>query len=252
MSVEPPVDWPRGLGLIYLDEVDSTNEEARRRAAAGEAGPLWIAARRQVAGRGRWGRVWLEAEGNLYATLLSRPEIRTAEAGLLSFAACLAIAEFFEGAGGAVALKWPNDALLNGGKAAGVLLEGSGRGDYLDWLAIGVGVNLVSAPSAESAGGAHPPTSLLASTGKRIAPEVALREIATSLDRWSKRLTSEGFAPLRAAWLSRATRLGERIEARTPKETIPGVFEDVDEKGALVLRTSDGVRRIHAADIYFT
>lgn len=243
-------DWPRGVGLIELAEIDSTNDEARRRAEAGEVGPLWIRSDRQVKGRGRQGRVWAEADGNLYATLLMRPKMDAPTASLMSFVACLAVAELFEAHGGNAGLKWPNDALLNGGKAAGVLLEASGRGPRLDWLAIGIGVNLVAHPEADAAA-IHPPTCLSAATGVMVAPGDALRHIAAAVHRWGGRLEAEGFAPIREAWLARAVRLGERIEARLPGTVVAGVFEDVDEAGALVLRTPSGPQRVHAADIYF-
>lgn len=250
MAAECPAGWPAGVGLIRLDAVDSTNDEARRRAAAGCAAPFWVIAGRQLAGRGRQGRTWTEGEGNLYATLLTRPEAGARQGALLSFAACLAVAELFEAHGGRTALKWPNDALLNGGKASGVLLESEGRGERLDRLLIGIGVNLVSAPPAVD-GAAHPPTSLLAETGVALEPEAALSAIAARLAHWSATLSARGFAPLREAWLARAAKLGERIEARTGRETLAGVFEDVDAEGALVLRTPQALRRIHAADIYF-
>ena len=243
-------DWPHGVGLLELAEVDSTNEEARRRAEAGAPGPLWIRADRQVKGRGRQGRPWAEANGNLYSTLMIRPETPAAEASLMSFVACLAVAELFEAHGGEASLKWPNDALLGGGKAAGVLLEASGQGGRLDWLAVGIGVNLAAHPEPD-AGALHPPTSLYAATGAVVAPTDALLSIAASVASWSGVLRTQGFAGIREAWLSRAVRLGERIEARTPSETVAGVFEDVDQSGALVLRTPKGARRIHAADIYF-
>lgn len=217
---------------------------------AGEAGPLWIRADRQVKGRGRQGRAWGEATGNLYSTLLIRPNLTPLQASLYSFIACLAVAELFEAHGGNAQLKWLNDALLNGGKAAGVLLEASGRDGRLDWLAVGIGVNLAAHPEGDAAA-IHPPTSLSAATGAVVAPDDALRHIAASVARWGDIMAAQGFAPVREAWLARATRLGERIEARLPGETIAGVFEDVDAEGALVLRTPTGARRIHAADIYF-
>ncbi|MEO1611948.1 MAG: biotin--[acetyl-CoA-carboxylase] ligase, partial [Pseudomonadota bacterium] len=160
-------DWPHGHRLVALPEVGSTNDEARNRAEAGEPGPLWIRADRQVKGRGRQGRAWGEANGNLYSTLLIRPDLPAATASLYSFIACLAVAELFEAYGGTAQLKWPNDALLNGGKAAGVLLEASGQGERLDWLAVGIGVNLVAHPDAD-AGAAFPPTSLRAATGAEV------------------------------------------------------------------------------------
>lgn len=243
-------DWPRGVGLLRLATVDSTNEEARRRAIAGEAGPLWIMAETQTGGRGRQGRAWAPAPGNLFATLLIRPDMSAADAARLSFAACLAVGDLIEAEGGAAEMKWPNDPLLNGRKVAGVLLEGTGAGDRLDWLAIGIGVNLADYPPADP-DAAHPPTSLRAATGRAIAPGDALTIIAASLATWTETLRRDGFAPLRDAWLSRAVKLGQVITARLPGREITGVYEDVDETGALILRAKGVRHQIHAADIYF-
>lgn len=239
--------------LEFLDEVDSTNEEARRRAEAGEPGPLWIAAHRQTAGRGRRARAWFGGEGNLHATLLFRPEMTARDGALLSFAACLAVADLFQtyAPEADVALKWPNDPLLNGKKAAGVLLESSGRGARLDWIAVGIGINLAHAPESVEPGG-WPATSIAAETG-RPAPDLidALTLLASAFAGWRAQLANHGFGPIRDAWIARAARLGERIEARLPNETVAGVFEDVDWDGALVLRTPSGPRLIQAADVYF-
>ena len=243
--------WPPGWGRVVLDEIDSTNEEARRRAGAGAGTPLWIAARRQTAGRGRRGRIWVGPEGNLCATALLRPRLTPREAALLSFAACLAVAETLEAVApmAQVALKWPNDALLNGRKAAGVLLESAGRGAALDWLAVGVGLNLARHP--EPAPEAWPPTSVLAETGAAPSPDFALERLAAAFALWAGRLETEGFAPLRVAWLARAARLGQKIVARLPEERVEGVFSDLDAGGALVLTGPTGLRRVHAADVFF-
>ena len=243
--------WPEGWGRVRLDTVDSTNEEARRRAAAAELGPLWIAADRQTAGRGRRGRAWADPGGALFATALLRPRLPAREAAGLSFAACLAVAEALDAlaSGSQVALKWPNDALLNDRKVAGVLLESAGSGDRLDWLAVGIGLNLAVAPEPAPEG--WPPTSIAAETGAAPAPDVALEALAQSFARWSARLEAEGFAPLRTAWLARAARLGEKVTARLPGETVAGDFVDLDGDGALVLSGPFGLRRIHAADVFF-
>lgn len=170
----------------------------------------------------------------------------------MSFAACLAVAEMFDllAPGVPVALKWPNDALLNGGKAAGVLLESAGAGARVDWLAVGVGVNLSHCPAPE--GCAWTPTSVALETGCSPAPELALEMLAASFARWSAVLEDQGFAPLRAAWLARAARLGQKIVAKLPDVTVEGVFTDIDAEGALVLTQGGRVRRIQAADVYFT
>jgi len=243
--------WPVGFGRIILEEVDSTNEEARRRLAGGTEAPFWVMARRQVQGRGRRGRSWDGPAGNLAATCALRPAGGPASAALLSFAACLSVAELFEtvAPGAEITLKWPNDALLNGRKAAGVLLESAGAAGRIDWLAVGIGVNLAHHP--EAAAGAWPATSVMAETGRAPDPEAALALLAERFAHWSGRLGAEGFAPLRDAWLARAARLGEKIVARLPRETVEGVFADLGPDGALALSTSSGMRRIQAADVFF-
>jgi BirA family biotin operon repressor/biotin-[acetyl-CoA-carboxylase] ligase len=243
--------WPAGVGLLRLETVDSTNEEARRQADAGAPAPLWIMARTQTAARGRRGRAWSAPAGNLFATCLLRPTGGARDAALMSFAACLAVAEMFEAVapGAQVALKWPNDALLNGRKAAGVLLEGAGAGGDLAWMAVGIGVNLANHP--DPAPDAWPPTSVKAETGAAPDPDDAMLALADSFARWSGVLAREGFGPLRAAWLARAARLGEKLIARLPHETVEGVFADVDHEGALVLSQGGALRRIQAADVYF-
>ena len=130
------------------DELDSTNAEARRRAEAGEGGPVWITAAAQTAGRGRRGRAWSTRRGNLAATLLTVTDRPAAEAAQLSFVAALAACDLADTClgPGAARLKWPNDVLVHGRKAVGVLVESGGRTDGRLWLAVGIGVNLAHAP----------------------------------------------------------------------------------------------------------
>lgn len=185
------------------------------------------------------------------ATCLFRPQGSALEAARHSFAAALALAELFENAAprAHVTLKWPNDALIDGRKAAGVLLESAGTGGSVDWLAVGVGVNLRAAPEPEEGG--WPPIAL--SEVSHAAPDAdeALTRLAARFAAWSDRLAAEGFAPLRSAWLARAARLGQKIVARLPNETVEGVFTDLDADGALVMDANGVERRISAADVFF-
>ncbi|MFN6976931.1 MAG: biotin--[acetyl-CoA-carboxylase] ligase [Gemmobacter sp.] len=246
--------WPAGVGRVLLPEVDSTNAEAARRAAEG-AGPTWILAGFQTDGRGRRGRAWVSPRGNFHATLLDRPTGPPDRVALLSFAAALALREALAtltGSGAALTLKWPNDVLLNGGKVAGILLESSGAGGRIEHLCIGIGVNLIAAPDAgDLEPGALRPVSLLAETGLRIEPARLLDHLAPAFAYWSGRLAAGGLAPLRAAWLDHAARLGETVRARTGTETVSGTFETLDDAGALILRTAQGWRAIPAADVFF-
>lgn len=242
---------PSGYAVASFEEIDSTNEEARRRAAAGERGPIWIVARRQTAGRGRRGRAWESADGNLMATLLIAPGVPAPEAAGLSFVAALAvhdmIATYVPRA--AVRVKWPNDVLIDGKKAAGILLEsGSEAGvGVLPWLAVGIGVNLTNAPE----GAAYPATF----TGAHGAAPTPTEALAALAEAWETRFRAwrvNGFAAIREAWLDVAAGLGQEIEVRLPGETLTGRFETLMPDGALSLRLASGARRaVTAGEVFF-
>jgi BirA family biotin operon repressor/biotin-[acetyl-CoA-carboxylase] ligase len=236
--------WPAGYRRKDYAELDSTNEEARRLAEAGEATPLWITAARQTAGRGRRGRAWDMAEGNLAATLLLRPEAAPAVTGQLSFAAALAAAELVQhfAPAAAVTVKWPNDVLAEGRKIAGILLEG-GTG----WLAVGIGANLAHHPE----GTVFPATSLPQLGVAAPSCDQALTLLAARFAHWYDAWMENGFEALRAAWLKRASGLGAPITARLPHETRQGVFVGLDASGALLLKEGAGVRAIAAGEVFF-
>ncbi|WPY95726.1 biotin--[acetyl-CoA-carboxylase] ligase [Limimaricola variabilis] len=254
MSTDPTSRglWPEGWERVVLDTVDSTMAEAARRAASGLAGPTWIMAHEQTTGRGRRGRVWSSEAGNLSATLVYKPEATPAEAARRSFLAAVAL---FEALAIHVdrtrlSLKWPNDVLLDGGKVAGILLESAGQGPYVDWLAIGVGVNLARAP--EGLGdAAFPPIAVADNGGPLVDPEEFLTHLADAFATEEGKLDAFGFERIREDWLRHAARLGEVISARTGTEEITGVFETVDLAGNLMLRTAKGPRAISAADVFF-
>ena len=240
------------MGRVELDAVDSTNAEALRRLPDLE-GPCWIMARRQTAGRGRRGRPWSDPDGNFAASLALRPEVPAAQSALVSFVAALALHDSLcalTGQPSAFALKWPNDVLAGGGKVSGILLEGAGTAARADHLIVGIGVNLVGAPATVSADGLHA-VSLVAVTGTRLRPQTLLDRLAPDFARWYETLMRAGFAPLREAWIARAAGLGEVITARTGRDTLRGVFETIDETGALVLRIGVARRIVPAADVFF-
>jgi BirA family biotin operon repressor/biotin-[acetyl-CoA-carboxylase] ligase len=217
----------------------------------GLTGPEWVMARYQTSGRGRRGRVWTTADGNFAATLALPVAGGPAQAALRSFIAALALSDALTELAArpdALVLKWPNDVLLNGGKVAGILLEIAAGG----WLLIGIGVNLAVAPAPDQLeAGAVRPVALAAELNMRIGPEALLDALAPAFARWESRFQSEGFAPIRAAWLARAARLGQPITARTGTETLTGIFETVDAEGHLVLSDATGRRSLPAADVHF-
>ena len=243
MGDHPPVE--------AYDEIDSTNAEARRRAEAGEAGPVWITAGVQTAGRGRGGRAWSTQRGNLAATLLTTSDLPPAEAAQVSFVAALAACDLADAClgEGAARLKWPNDVLVHGRKAVGILVESGARPDGRLWLAIGVGVNLAHAPE-----NVDRPATAFADHMAAPPPEpmAALEVLASAFERWRKLWATQGFAPIAAGWTARAMGLGERCEARLPNRTLSGVAEGLDLDGALRLRLDDGaLERVTAGDVFF-
>jgi BirA family transcriptional regulator, biotin operon repressor / biotin---[acetyl-CoA-carboxylase] ligase len=238
-----------------LETVDSTNAHGLRLAAS-LSEPAWFLARAQSAGRGRRARAWASPPGNFHATLILHPTEAASEVALRSFAAALALRQALAeltGLPDSLTLKWPNDVLLNGGKVAGILLESQGATDgRIAHLAIGIGVNLIAAPDPSLIEpGALPPVTVLQETGQRLTPETLLAHLAPAYAGWEALFTTQGFGPLRTAWLAHAARLGEEIRARTGTETRSGIFETVDPTGALILRQPTGRIAIPAADVFF-
>jgi BirA family biotin operon repressor/biotin-[acetyl-CoA-carboxylase] ligase len=243
---------PTGYELASFEDIDSTNEEARRRAQGGARGPLWIWAKRQTAGRGRRGRAWESPVGNLFSTLLISPDAPAADAARLSFVAALAVHDTVSAfvAPVRVRVKWPNDVLIDGHKVSGILLESSGDSGAtaLPWLAIGIGINLRHKPEQ-----AVFPATAIAEHASAPPSGEALTYLADAFDRYFRLWQTRGFAPIRAAWLEHAAGLGQAVTARLPSETINGVFQGLDADGALILAMPDGsTRAITAGEVFFT
>jgi BirA family biotin operon repressor/biotin-[acetyl-CoA-carboxylase] ligase len=244
----PSGNWPGGYGLKAHDELDSTNAEARRLADSGEAGPLWVTAAKQTAGRGRRGRSWESPTGNLAASLLIRPTRPLAQWAQLSFAAAIATADMAAGLApqARIAVKWPNDVLGDGRKLAGILLETVGQAFLGQALVIGIGVNLAAYPEDTE----FPAMSLSALGARPTAPEDALGLLAAGFAQWYEVWRVDGFAPIRDAWLARAAGLGQRIRARLPDRERIGVFEGIDADGALLLNEAGRTTAIAAGEVF--
>jgi len=240
----------KGPLVVVLDEIDSTNAEARRRAEAGEAGPVWIVGLRQTAGRGRRGRAWETGAGNLAATLLFNTDKPPAEAAQVSFVAALAVADLLAAYVPAhlVSLKWPNDPLLGGLKVSGILVESGTRPTGGLWIAVGVGVNLARKPIDSE----RPATALTTYLVTPPSPVEATEVLAAAFARWEDVWLRLGFPAIADAWTARAHGLGEPCVARLGAETLEGIAEGLDGDGALRLRLADGqLRRVTAGDVFF-
>lgn len=245
---------PTGYQLADFESLDSTNEQARRLATDGAPDGTVIWARSQTAGRGRQGREWQSPEGNLYCSIVIRPEMPAADAAQLSFVTVLALGHAISGLlpdSVEMHYKWPNDLLLDGRKAAGILLESSGvAGGKLDWLVVGAGLNVETHPGATEGG--YPATSLREAGAGPVAVRDMLTRYIGGFAHWRARWQNEGIAAVREAWLEHAARLGEDITVRLPGDRLQGRFTGLNDAGALLLDMPDGSRRtITAGDVFF-
>lgn len=233
--------------VYWYDEIDSTSEEAKRRARAGETGPIWIAARQQTAGRGRLGREWISPAGNLFTTTLFVEPEGVKVAARIPFAAALAISDVCRAVLPTVdfRLKWPNDVRVDGAKLCGILIE-SGETHGLTWIAVGMGLNVQYAPE----GTGQAATSLVdLGASSALQPDHVITDLR---DAFAKRVAQAhtDFEGTLRDWLSIAEGLGQMVEAGPHDARISGIFEGLAEDGGLKLRLQDGTTRIiRAGDV---
>lgn len=242
---------PAGWRLDRRGVVASTNAEAAELARKGAAEGTVVWAENQTAGRGRGDRVWMSPPGNLFFSFVLRPDRDLLVCGQLSFLTSLALAEAVTEVAPAVATtcKWPNDVLVSQGKLSGILLETSGYADGRpEAVIVGVGVNVAWRPES----GALYPAASLAAEGADVDAETVLCAFLRRFAAWYEIWLRDGFVPVRTAWIARAKGIGRPVTVRLPDETLHGIFESLDEDGALVLSgLPEGTRLIHAGDVFF-
>lgn len=245
------VALPPGWSLIHVPSLGSTNAEARALAGQGAPEGTVVWADVQTAGRGRQDREWKSGGENLLFSVIVRPDCGLAESGQLSFMSAVALAEAVEILEPSVRLvcKWPNDLLGANGKLCGILLEGCGlKNGKPSAVVVGIGVNMTWRPEGETLY----PASSLAQEGAALPREAVLEAFLGRFAAWIGCWKAEGFGPLREAWLDRARGLGGPVTVRLPNETVHGLFETLDEDGALVLSGQpEGTRLIRAGDVFF-
>lgn len=225
---------------ITLAETDSTNSHAKRLLASGDiTSSTLIRAETQSAGRGRLDRAWVSPAGNLHMTLAHELRTEHPQAQLV-FIAALAVTDVIP-----LSLKWPNDLLCHGKKCGGILVETVQSQPY--HVVTGIGLNLMHAPDAE--GMLYPATSLQAEGMPTAEPDVLAAQIANNYSMWVRRWQQEGFAPVREAWLARAAKPATEVTVNTPTGAVKGSFSTIDDTGALMLKTAQGIQRITVGDV---
>lgn len=243
-----------GGRIALYQEIPSTNAALRDLTRAGAPEGTVVVAEGQTAGRGRAGKPWFSPPGvNLYASVLFRPAISPRAAQVFSFIASLALTDAIRGLGLWAGIKWPNDILVNRKKVAGMLAELATLGDRVEYVILGVGVNLnVEREALLGALGeaGRWATSLREALGRPIDRNAFAAEYLNALDRWLAVFEEQGEAALLRAWADRDILTGRRVEVREEGGSLDGRVVGVDPEGHLQVADSlGGVHRVVAGEV---
>jgi BirA family biotin operon repressor/biotin-[acetyl-CoA-carboxylase] ligase len=239
-----------GQVLHCYDEIGSTSDRAKELAEEGAGHGEVVVAETQTAGRGRRGRVWSSPpRRNVYLSVVLRPELPPGRAPELTLVASVAVCDALRQAGVNAGIKWPNDLLASGRKIAGILTELAAEPDRVQWVVVGVGVNVNARREDFPEELRDEATSVLIERGQPAPRALFAAACLTLLEDWFDRHAEDGFAPVRDAWRERNVTLGREVLVRTDGREISGVAEDLDDAGALLVRTASGVERVLAGDV---
>ncbi len=218
--------------LQIFKSLPSTSDLCLQAAQAGEPEGFAVLAREQTGGRGTWGRNWQSPVGNLYLSVLLRPNMPASSAGLWSLLAAVALRQAL--GAGPIVLKWPNDLMLGEGKLAGILLESGGDAGAIDWLVIGFGANVGVAPS-------------VANRQTAVLPLGDVEDLAHSVLAQLADWRAEGLNAARAAWLEYSYPIGTWMRLSRPE--IAGYYQGLSDEGALLLQTGASVVRVFSGEV---
>jgi BirA family biotin operon repressor/biotin-[acetyl-CoA-carboxylase] ligase len=240
------------LGRVVhaFETIGSTNEQAYRLAQEGAFHGEVVVAEHQSAGKGRRGRTWVSPPGkNLYFSVVLRPELPPQRASELTLVAAVALAETLIDAGAEARIKWPNDVQVDGRKIAGILTELSTEPDRVHFVIVGVGVNLNLARAEMPPELAEIATSLREARGEPVPRALFTAALWTRFEEWLDLHAEEGFKPVRSRWKELSCTLGAEVLVRAERSELRGIAEDIDESGALLVRTERGLERVLAGDV---
>ncbi len=242
-----------GKRIEFQKMTASTNADAFRLAEEGAAEGTVVLADAQSGGKGRRGRIWASPAGvNLYCSIILRPSIMPHEAPQLTFLSAVAVARAIERTTKLTPeIKWPNDLLISGKKVAGLLNEMSAETDGVNFVILGIGVNLNMTAQQFPPDLRQPATSMLLESGVPIDRSLFAGIMLTELDLLYSDFLTHGFTPVREEWQQRCNARGRRIQVTdSGTDGTGGLFSGIDSDGALLLRSDDGqLLRITCGDV---
>lgn len=239
--------------LLVFKNLDSTNRTARDLAHAGADEGTVILAQTQSKGRGRFDRVWQSPEGGVYVSLILRPCISPEKVSVLPIGVALVVAKTVESYGLHPTIKWPNDVRINRKKIAGILLESEIKRNTINYVIVGIGINLNVDSSNLSSDIRLHSTSMKSEIGTVVDYYEFLRRFFRQFEDFYHRFTEQQYDQIIQEWKSYSDTLGKKIRIQTTTESIQGTAFDVDPSGFLLLRTEKGdTKKILSGDcLYF-
>jgi BirA family biotin operon repressor/biotin-[acetyl-CoA-carboxylase] ligase len=237
-----------GFHTYLFGEVGSTNAVLRRLAETGASEGTVVLAETQTLGRGRLGKAWYSPPGlNLYASVLFRPAIALSAVPVFAMATSLAVTDAAGAEGVAAAIKWPNDVLAGGRKVAGTLITYASAGDVVEYVIVGVGVNLNVDRAALAAGlgaAAEDATSLAEIARHPIDRNVFAATFLNALERWERTYRAQGPDALLAVWRERDALAGRLVEVFEPPQRYRARAIGIGADGRLVVDDEGGRRHV--------
>jgi BirA family transcriptional regulator, biotin operon repressor / biotin---[acetyl-CoA-carboxylase] ligase len=244
-----------GREIVYRDQVDSTNALATELAFQGAPEGTLVVADQQMGGRGRRGRSWFSPPGKgVWMSLILRPSLSTAYASQLTLVAAIALSRALTALTGKQAgIKWPNDILFGDKKCCGILTEMHADHDRIHHIVLGIGINVNMEEQEFPEELRSIASSLRIVKGEPLVRSQVIQTVLAQLEPlYEQYVKAGGFSTLREEWKRESLTLGKKIRAVVPRGEIEGIAVDIDEAGALCVRTADGdIQRIYSAEILF-
>lgn len=239
-----------GREVVYFDVTDSTNIQAKRLAEEGWPHGTLVVAGRQKAGRGRRGRAWESPENTgIFMTLLLRPELLPKQASMLTIVAAMAVAEAVrESCGLAAGIKWPNDIVLNGRKICGILTEMNTEIDTINYVVIGIGINVSNKHFAEDA--AAIATSIALEGGKNISRAALIWEVWRQFEAYYDSFCASGnLSGIRQEYNACLVNRNRQVRVLDPKEPFTGIARGIADHGELMVETDQGIEPVSSGEV---
>ncbi|WP_425059754.1 Bifunctional ligase/repressor BirA [Sporomusa carbonis] len=240
-----------GQEIHYFSEIGSTNNEAKKLATNGCPEGTIVVAEAQITGRGRLARGWFSPPGKgIWLSVVLRPPFSPMDAAKCTLMAAVGVNRAINSVTGTgCGIKWPNDILWQGRKVVGILTEMSAEMDAINYVVIGMGINVNIDQQDFPSEIAATATSLAVAAGRRISRVKLLTAILAELESTYNTVKASGFAPVLADWRQQSITLGQQVDVRGVERHFTGLAVDIDADGALLIKTPNGIERVLAGDV---